>query len=75
MWRDCLIYHDLLVLLFPQVGVVDDPLQEDDPLGEQESLVGLQPFLLRGELQQLEYLGTQSGVANQTEVEEDVVQS
>ena len=68
-------YYDLLVLLFPQVGVVDDPLQEDDPLCEQESLVGLQPFLLRGELQQLEYLGTQSCVANQAEVEEDVVQS
>ena len=67
-------YDDLLVLLLPQVGVVGDPLQEDDPLGQQERLVGLQALLLRGQLQQLEYLGPQGGVADQTEVEEDVVQ-
>ena len=66
--------EDLLVLLLPQVGVVGDPLQEDDPLRQQESLVGLQPLLLSGQLQQLEDLGSKGGVADQTEVEEDVVQ-
>ena len=63
-----------MVLLLPQVGVVGDDLEEDDPLSQQQRLVGLQPLLLRRKLQQLEYLGAQSCVADQTKVEEEVVQ-
>ena len=64
-----------MVLFLPQVGVVGDGLQEDDPLGKEESLVGLQPLLLSWEFQELENLGTQSSVTDQSEVEQHIVQS
>ena len=42
--------------LRPQVRLVGEGLQEESPLGEEESLVGLLVLQLGGELQQLEDL-------------------